>query len=81
MKSLSQILIGIFLMGVFTGCGPSRAEIEGKERDRVKAEHRAQEEIRRSNEAVNEVSKKLGRKPPALDLDLPEEKKDEPKQP
>jgi len=38
---------------------------------RLEQEQQAERAIRKSNEAVNEVSKKLGRKPPALDLGLP----------
>jgi hypothetical protein len=54
--------------GALTGCGPSREEIEQRERARLEQEKQAQQAIHKSNEAVNEVSKKLGRKPPTLDL-------------
>lgn len=58
----------LLLVGVLAGCGPSREELDRRERARLEQEKQAQEAIQKSNEAVNEVSKKLGRKPPALDL-------------
>jgi hypothetical protein len=62
----------------FVGCGPSKEERDAKERQRLLLEDQAQRDIQKSNDAVNEVSKKLGRKPPTLDLGLPPEKKAEP---
>lgn len=66
----SRLLTCILLLLVssLVGCGPSREELERRERARLEQEKQAQEAIQKSNEAVNEVSKKLGRKPPALDL-------------
>jgi len=49
-----------------TGCD---REAE-RERQRLELERQVQREIKRSNEAVNAVSDKLGRRPPALDLGL-----------
>ncbi len=66
----------VLLSGLLTGCGPSREEIEQRERARLEQERQAQQAIQKSNDAVNEVSKKLGRKPPQLDLGLPPEKKE-----
>ena len=71
----------IALACAFVGCGPSKEERDAKERQRLKLEEQAQRDIQKSNEAVNEVSKKLGRKPPTLDLGLPPEKKAEPTPP
>ena len=68
----------IVLACAFAGCGPSKEEREAKERQRLQLEDQAQRDIQKSNDAVNEVSKKLGRKPPTLDLGLPPEKKAEP---
>lgn len=65
-RSLTCILL--LLVGALVGCGPSREELDRRERARLEQEKQAQEAIQKSNEAVNEVSKKLGRKPPALDL-------------
>jgi hypothetical protein len=79
MKTKLLPIIGtLLIVSALAGCGPSREEVERRERERLEAEKQAQREIQRSNEAVNEVSKKLGRKPPSLDLGLPPEKKDEP---
>ncbi len=65
----------------FVGCGPSKEEREAKERQRLQLEEQAQRDIQKSNKAVEDVSKKLGRKPPTLDLGLPPEKKSEPAPP
>ena len=65
----------------FAGCGPSKEEREAKERQRLQLEEQAQRDIQKSNKAVDDVSKKLGRKPPTLDLGLPPEKKTEPAPP
>lgn len=65
-RSITCILI--LLVGALVGCGPSREELERRERARLEQEKQAQQAINKSNEAVNEVSKKLGRKPPELDL-------------
>jgi hypothetical protein len=65
---LHRVVVTVMSLGALVGCGPSREEIERRERDRIEAEKQAQREIQKSNEAVNEVSKKLGRKPPSLDL-------------
>lgn len=76
--NLAWAMLALLSVGALAGCGPSREEIQRRERLRLEAERKAQEEIRKSNEAVNEVSRKLGRKPPSLDLGLPPEKKDDP---
>lgn len=60
---------------LLAGCGENKqAQIE-RDRQRALAEEQAQKEIQKSNEAVNEVSKKLGRKPPSMDIGVPIEKK------
>lgn len=68
----------VALACAFVGCGPSKEERDAKERQRLLLEDQAQRDIQKSNDAVNEVSKKLGRKPPTMDLGLPPEKKAEP---
>ena len=77
-KWLGSIGAIVATSALLTGCGPSREEIAERERVRLEQEKQAQQAIQKSNEAVNEVSKKLGRKPPELDLGLPAKKKDEP---
>jgi Flp pilus assembly protein TadD len=67
----------IVLAVIFAGCVESRKEREARERARLKQEQQAERAIEKSNEAVNEVSKKLGRKPPALELGLPAKNKPE----
>jgi len=77
MKSHRQIqFAGIILFGVIlAGCGESAKEREARERARLDAEQQGERALEKSNEAVNDVSKKLGRKPPTLDLGLPAESK------
>jgi len=78
MKLHSILLLSIALVLGTVGCGPSKAEREAKERERIELEERAQAEARKANEAITNNNKKLGRKPPALDLGVPQEKKPEP---
>ncbi len=70
-NKLFSFVFCIVLACVFAGCGPSKEEGDAKERQRLQLEEQAQRDIQKSNEAVNEVSKKLGRKPPTLDLGVP----------
>lgn len=72
------ILLGVFLALFTAGCGPSKAEREAKERERIELEERQNREARKANEAITDMNKKLGKKPPALDLGIPAEKKSEP---
>jgi hypothetical protein len=82
MKNRPFLVILTLVVGsAFAGCGPSKEERDAKERQRLLLEQQAQRDIQKSNDAVNEVSKKLGKKPPALDLGLPAEKKAEPTPP
>ena len=71
-------ILYVALACAFVGCGPSKEERDAKERQRLLLEDQAQRDIQKSNDAVNEVSKKIGRKPPTLDLGLSPEKKTEP---
>ena len=73
----STFLLYLTLACAFAGCGPSKEERDAKERQRLLLEEQAQRDIQKSNQAVNEVSKKIGKKPPALDLGLPPKKKTE----
>lgn len=58
----------LLLASCLVGCGPSSAERAAKERERVRLEEQAQRDAKKANEAITEMNKKLGRKPPALDL-------------
>jgi hypothetical protein len=72
------VLFAIVLAFFTAGCGPSKAEREAKERERLELEERQNREARKANEAITDMNKKLGKKPPALDLGIPAEKKSEP---
>lgn len=76
MKNSLHLPLIVLAALALSGCGKGAAEAQAKrEKDRILAEEQARREIQKSNEAVNEVSKKLGRKPPALDIGVPVEKK------
>lgn len=73
------VVLGVALALSLPGCGKSR-ENAAREKERLLLEEQAQRDIQKSNQAVNEVSKKLGRKAPSLDIGVPiEPKKSEPK--
>jgi len=80
MKANRLIVVSAVLAFTLAGCGPSKAEREAKERARLQQEEQAQRDAQKANEAITEMNKKLGRKPPALDLGVPvpSEKKPQP---
>lgn len=69
-------IVVVVIACTLAGCGKSREQAD-REKQRLLLEEQAQRDIQKSNQAVNEVSKKLGRKPPTLDLGLPAEQKAE----
>lgn len=76
MQNRLHVFIFIVAALVVSGCGQKEAQAQAeRDKQRALAEQEAQRAIQKSNEAVNEVSKKLGRKPPALDIGVPVEKK------
>ena len=82
---LISILV-VALTGSLAGCGPSKEELRARERARLELEEQSQREAQRANKAITEMNKKLGRKPPTLDLGLPpgsppQPKPEQPKQP
>jgi hypothetical protein len=65
----THILIITLGLSLFvSGCGPSKAEREAEARARIELEQQAERERAAANKAITDMSKKLGRKPPALDL-------------
>jgi cytochrome c556 len=73
------LIITFLLSLVVSGCGPSKAEREAEQRTRLELEMRAERERAAANKAITDMSKKLGRKPPALDLGVPPDPKPETK--
>jgi hypothetical protein len=61
----------------FAGCGESNAEkmAKEKERQRMEMEQQALRDLKKSNEAVSDISKKIGRKVEPMDLGIPTDKK------
>lgn len=72
MKILT-LLFALSLPLLVTGCGPSRAEREAQERARIELEEKNRREAEAANKAITEMNKKLGRKPPSIDLGVPAE--------
>ena len=72
---------GLFLILAVTGCGPSKAELEAKERARIEAEEAVGREAAIANKAITGMNKKIGRKPPDLDLGVSPAKKPVPADP
>ena len=59
-----------------TGCGPSAAEREIRQRERLKLEETQRREAEAANRAITDMNKKMfGRKAPSLDLGFPAEPK------
>ncbi len=70
-------LLAFLVLGLtvsLAGCGQSEKDRATKERARLAAEEQAQREVKASNDAVTETSKKVGRKPPTLDLGITAQK-------
>ena len=78
MKANRLIVVSAVLAFTLAGCGPSKAEREANERARLQEEEQTQRDAQKANEAITGMNKKLGRKPPALDLGGPTEKKPQP---
>lgn len=72
MKILT-FLLALFLSLLVTGCGPSKAEREAQERARLELEEKTRREAEAANKAITDMNKKLGRKPPFIDLGVPVE--------
>jgi predicted component of type VI protein secretion system len=72
MKILT-LLLALSLSLLVTGCGPSKAEREAQERARLELEEKTRREAEAANKAITEMNKKLGRKPPSIDLGVPAE--------
>ena len=67
------LLIVITGLAALTACGDSSAERAAKERERLRLETEQQEmrDLQKSNQAVSDISKKLGRKIEPMDLGVP----------
>jgi hypothetical protein len=78
-NKLILFFLSFALALALTGCGPSKAELAAKERQRLELEEQARRDAEKANKAITEMNKKaFGRKPPSLDLGLPAEKRPEP---
>jgi hypothetical protein len=75
-KASTLVLTAVLIVGA--GCGPSTAERDTQNRSRLELEEKQRREAEAANKAITEMNKKLGRKPPAIDLGLPRTSKSEP---
>jgi hypothetical protein len=66
-----MLIIALSLALLVTGCGPSKAEREAQERARIELEEKTRREAEDANKAITDMNKKLGRKPPSIDLGVP----------
>lgn len=73
----SMACVAVVLLAA--GCGESNAEkmAKEKEKQRLEMEQQALRDLKKSNEAVSDISKKIGRKVEPMDLGIPTEKKTE----
>ena len=69
---ISLFIIILGLCAPLVGCGPSKAERDAEMRARLEQQERDDRAAEAANKAITEMSKKLGRKPPALDLGVPQ---------
>jgi hypothetical protein len=67
MKALPSVACAVLLLAV-SGCGPSRDEVRAREAERLRLEQDAQAAAQKANAAITEMNRKLGRKPPAMNL-------------
>ena len=67
---LTSFVIVIGIGTLLTGCGESQAQKQAKEkeRQRIEAEQQAARDLQKSNQAVTDISKKLGRRVEPLDI-------------
>ncbi len=74
LTSLSVVAVAAFFLA---GCGDSKAEkaAKEKERQRIEMEKQAMNDLQKSNQAVSDISKKIGRKVEPIDLGVSTEKK------
>lgn len=70
LKLLTLLGIVVLAFGL-AGCGPSKAERDAKEKARLELEEKAQRDAQAANQAITGMNKKLGRKPPSMDLGVP----------
>lgn len=71
-KPTSSMICAVVIL-MTAGCGKSNAEqlAKEKEQQRLAAEEQAIRDLQKANKAITENNKKLGRKPPEMDLGLP----------
>lgn len=57
MKSNSLLLFAC--LGLLTGCGPSKAERDARERERLRLEKQTQQDAQKANQAITDINKKM----------------------
>jgi hypothetical protein len=76
---LTSLSIVIAAAASLAGCGDSNVEKAAKEKEqkRLEMEKQAMRDLQKSNQAVSDISKKIGRKVEPMDLGVTAEKKNE----
>jgi hypothetical protein len=76
---LTSLSVFVAAAVLVAGCGDSKAEkaAKEKERQRIELENQAMRDVQKSNKAVSDISKKIGRKVEPIDLGVTAEKKTE----
>jgi hypothetical protein len=71
-----RTVVLVLVVGFGTGCGPSAAERQALQRERLQLEETQRREAEAANRAITEMNKKtFARKAPSLDLGIPAEAK------
>jgi hypothetical protein len=66
------VLWSVVLLALATvACSRFQAEREARERARLELEEKSRREAEVANKAITDMNRKLGRKPPPMDLGLP----------
>lgn len=74
-----RTVVLIFVVAFGTGCGPSAAERQALQRERLQLEETQRREAEAANRAITDINKKMfGRKAPSLDLEIPTDAKAKP---
>jgi hypothetical protein len=71
-----RTVVLLLAFGACAGCGPSAAERQALQRERLQLEETQRREAEAANRAITEMNKKtFGRKAPPLDLGFPSDAK------
>ncbi len=71
-----RTVVLVLFVALGAGCGPSSAERQALQRERLQLEEKQRLEAEAANRTITDMNKKMfGRKAPSLDLGIPSEAK------